>query len=188
MDKLVVALAFLVVVNGARAGDTSDPASVAAQMRDFLAGAKIDKVQVKTIGRLLVLDGEVELPSHLDAVEKIVQGTRQAEPTLGVQSLVKLCPATWNLIAERVEREIGSPDITARFIAHSLFLEGIAESEFEGDRAVVLAKAHLTALHVPMRTTTPADPGERSVASAGTEGVTIIDLLRVKPLPGKKRK
>ncbi len=164
----------LVLCFAALSASASDRDSVVSQLAGYLTEIRLDKVRVKTLGSLVVLDGEVEVPQQLVTLENLVGGLQKAEPSIVFQSLVQVCPAAWLRLAERMEREIGSPEITVRVLNKSFLLEGVAQSDFEADRAVQILKTHL------------GPPEDRTLAATGM-GV-IVDMLRVAPRPGPAKK
>jgi hypothetical protein len=122
----------------------------------------------------------------LAQIDTMVAALRQASPPVTVTNLVRLRPETYTNLADRIEREIASPEITARFVGNQLFLEGIAESDFEADRAVEFARAYLADPRLFGGRGTAALTGtnsETAKAHAGGNGFTIVDLLRVRPKP-----
>src|SRR4051794_30839685 len=126
MKRILMVFTLLV----ATAAFADDASKVASQLQDYL---KEGKVQVKAIGPLVVIDGEVDLPADWRKIDQIAAGLCPATPPVAVKNLVHVNPKTMVTIADRIEREIGSPEITARFVGTRLFLEGTAASEFEAD-------------------------------------------------------
>jgi Flp pilus assembly secretin CpaC len=178
----------LFVVGGAALAMSDDPARIASSLSQFF---KEDKLQVSVIGPLVVIDGEVETPAELVRVDRIAQGLRESNPAVAVKSLVKVSPRAMSRMAEIIERNIGSTDITARFVANRLMIEGVADNDFEADRAVEVAKAFLADFPVVTRSAGTPKAG-RDAASVATDaadrGVWIIDLLRIRPRAAPKPK
>src|SRR4051812_22583748 len=115
--RMAMIFAFvLFLVPTAQAKDTAPSKELTQQIQAFLMEERMDKVQIRAIGGLLVLRGEVEIPNQMEKIEKLVTGLRQSDPSLAVQSFVQVSPTAWNILAERIEREIGSPEITARVV------------------------------------------------------------------------
>lgn len=153
------------------------------QLEDFFRGQKIS---VETVGTSIVVRGEMDSLEGLVLADTMIRDLRQASSSsIIISNLTRLSQAAYEKLAERIEREISSPDITARFIANRILLEGTADSNFEADRALELAKAHLSYPRLlPDRNTAGSTGGskptlqkEESVVS----GFTIIDMLRIRP-------
>jgi hypothetical protein len=116
-----------------------------------------------------------------------------------VSSLVRLSERGRKSLAEQVEREIGSPEIVVRFFHEHLYLEGVAESDFEADRAVELARSTLSRGMSAWGAASPRKPGSiggsdspgapqagvkpESAASSPIPHYLIVDLMRIRPRP-----
>jgi Flp pilus assembly secretin CpaC len=151
---------------------------------------RLDGVKATASGRIVFVVGTVQVPTYLERVAKIVDAFQRENPELVYQNLVTVDPQAWVRLAERVEREIGSPEITVRVVNRSVYLEGTAESDFEADRGVEIAKTYFRPAGV-----TRAGASEAAIPG---EGFVITDMLRVLPPakvgkvaqvgPGGKRK
>lgn len=159
-----------------------DVGQVIGQLEELLGD--IEGLKVKTVGGNIMLDGEIVLPKDMLRINRVVDAMKDRDPKkkeIPIRNLATISKMTMNIIAERIEREIGSPEITARVINNNLFLEGTAEGEFEADRAVEIAKTYLPEVIVQK---TKGDSIELKPKASGGEGgglPTIIDLLRVRP-------
>jgi hypothetical protein len=145
------------------------------------------RVRVEVFGNGLLLAGEVDSLEGLRVARGVAKvGTGVP---LGVQSLVRLSQEGKEALAGRIERAIGSPDIVAYFTGDTLFLEGITSTEFEADRSVALATAHLQNLRegrLPASKQLGPPSSESSVSKAEeAQEFPLVDLLRVRPAEKK---
>ncbi len=160
-----------------------DLGQVMSQLEDLLGD--IEGLKIRTLGGTVILDGELLLPKDMIRVIRVLDAIKDRDPKkkeVPIRNLASISKMTMNILAERIEREIGSPEITARVINNNLFLEGTAESDFEADRAVEIAKTYLPEVLVE-KTKGDGSPEVRPKAAGGVGGglPTIVDLLRVRP-------
>lgn len=125
------------------------------------------QVRLTQIGPVYVLDGTVdEKRDHLE-LNAVAEGLK--EKGVGVRYLVTLSPKGKEAMAASIEKRINSPEIVVYFVGEDVFLEGTADTDFEADRAVEIAKAH-TADNIVRR------PAQMDQSKSG-----VVDLLRVRP-------
>jgi pilus assembly protein CpaC len=159
-----------------------DVGQVMSQLDELLGD--IEGLKIKTVGGTIILDGDIILPKDFLRINRVLDAIKERDPKkkeIPIRNLATISKVTMNIIAERIEREIGSPEIQARVINNNLFLEGTAEGEFEADRALELAKTYLPEVVVQK---TKGDGIEVKPKQSGGEGggmPTIIDLMRVRP-------
>jgi pilus assembly protein CpaC len=155
---------------------------VVSQLEELLGD--VEGLKIKPIGGTIILDGDIILPKDMLRINRVLDALKERDPKkkeTPIRNLATISKVTMNIIAERIEREIGSPEVTARVINNNLFLEGTAESDFEADRAVEIAKTYLPEVIVQK---TKGDGVELKPKASGGEGgglPTIIDLLRIRP-------
>lgn len=160
-----------------------DIGQVISQLEDLLGD--IEGVKIRHLQGRIILDGEILLPRDAIRIFRVidaVQGTGDGKGQMAIKNLTTLSKITMNILAERIEREIGSPEITVRVVNNNLFLEGTAEGDFEADRAIEIAKTYLPEVYVE-RTKGQSGEEVRPKAAGGVGGglPTIVDLLRVRP-------
>jgi len=159
-----------------------DIGQVTKQLKTLLGD--IEGLKISSVGGTIILDGDILLPKDMIRIMRVVDALKDRDTkkkALPIRNLASISKMTMNILAERIEREIGSPEITVRVINNNLFLEGTAESEFEADRAVEIAKTYLPEVFVER---TKGEGGEvKPKAQGGVGGglPAIIDLLRVRP-------
>lgn len=160
-----------------------DVGQVIGQLEDLLGD--IEGLKIRHLDGRIVLDGEILLPRDAIRIFRVIdalQGTGDTKAQVAIKNLTTLSKLTMNILAERIEREIGSPEITVRVVNNNLFLEGTAESDFEADRAIEIAKTYLPEVYVEK---TKGQSGEevkpKSAGGVGGGLPTIVDLLRVRP-------
>lgn len=157
----------------------SDAESTGKRIEKVCHEMRLDGVKVTTSGRIVFVDGTVQVPTYAERVAKVVDAFQRENPELVYQNLVVVDPQAWARLAERVEREIGSPDITVRVVGRSVFLEGTAASDFEADRSVEIAKTYFRPTSLT-RTGASEKPTSMTGADA-SEGFLVTDMLRVRP-------
>jgi len=159
-----------------------DMGNVIAQLEDLLGD--IEGLKVRTLAGTIILDGEILLPRDMIRIMRVLDAVKDRDPKkkeVPIRNLCTISKLTMNILAERIEREIGSPEITARVVNNTVFLEGTAEGEFEADRAVEIARTYLPEVFVEKAR---GEGGEiKPKQSGGIAGgvPVIIDLLRVRP-------
>jgi pilus assembly protein CpaC len=159
-----------------------DIGQVSKQLKQLLGD--IEGLKITSVGGTIILDGDILLPKDMIRIMRVVDALKDRDTkkkAVPIRNLATISKMTMNILAERIEREIGSPEITVRVVNNNLFLEGTAESEFEADRAVEISKTYLPEVFVER---TKGEGGE--VKPKGQGGVggglpAIIDLLRVRP-------
>lgn len=158
-----------------------DVGQLTAQLEDLVGD--IEGLKIKAVGGTIILDGDIILPKDMLRINRVVDALKDRDPKkkeIPIRNLATISKVTMNVIAERIEREIGSPEITVKVINNNLFVEGTAESNFEADRAIEIAKTYLPEWIVQK---TKGDGIELKPKKDGGEaGVpSIVDLLRVRP-------
>lgn len=155
-----------------------------AQLEELLGD--IEGLQIKPVGSTIVLDGEILLPKDMVRIIRVVDALKDRDAkkkNIPIKNVATISRITMNIIAERIEREVGSPDIQVRVLNNNILLEGTAQSDFEADRAIEIAKTYLPEVFVEKN---KGEEGEiRPKAAGGQIGglPTIIDLLRIAPRP-----
>lgn len=159
-----------------------DIGQVSKQLKSLLGD--IEGLKITSVAGTIILDGDILLPKDMIRIMRVVDALKDRDTkkkAVPIRNLASISKMTMNILAERIEREIGSPEITVRVVNNNLFLEGTAESEFEADRAVEIAKTYLPEVFVER---TKGEGGEvKPKAQGGVGGglPAIIDLLRVRP-------
>lgn len=157
---------------------------ITAQLEELLGD--IEGLKIRTVGGTVILDGEILLPKDMIRINRVITAMRERDPkknTTPIRNLTTIGKVTMNILAERIEREIGSPEITARVVNNSIILEGTAESEPDADRAFELAKAFLPDIVKPKSggQAEAADVINRDLGGDAGGRPIIIDFLRVRP-------
>lgn len=158
-----------------------DTGRVISQLEELLKD--VEGLRISALEGTVILDGEILLPRDIIRIIRVVDAIRDRDPKkkeVPIRNLATMSKLTLNILAERIEREIGSPEITVRVINNNLFIEGTAEGDFEADRAIEIAKTYLP--EVVVQKSKGGDSPEVRYKTAGGEGglPTIIDLLRVR--------
>ncbi|MCB0416938.1 MAG: BON domain-containing protein [Bdellovibrionaceae bacterium] len=161
-----------------------DLGQIISQLEELLGD--IEGIRIKPVGGTVVIDGDILLPKDIVRIIRVVDALKDRDAkkkNVPIKNVAQISRVTMNIIAERIEREIGSPDIQVRVLNNNILMEGTAQGNFEADRAIEIAKTYLPEVFVQKN---KADEGEVKPKQAGgqTGGLPIIiDLLRIAPPP-----
>lgn len=161
-----------------------DIGQVVSQLEELIGD--IEGIKIKTVGGTIIIDGDILLPKDMIRIIRVVEAMRDRDPKkkeVPIKNIASISKITMNIIAERIEREINSPEISARVLNNNIILEGTAEGDFEADRALEIAKTYLPEAFVEKN---KGEGGEIKPKVAGGVGggiPTIIDFMRVRPRP-----
>ncbi len=86
----------------------------------------------------IVLDGEILLPDDIARINQVISGF---EPVFKVQ--YKLSPTLFKVVAEKMEKEIGLPDVHVEVVNEKFFLKGIVDDNVQLKYVVDKATAYL---------------------------------------------
>ncbi len=161
-----------------------DLGQIISQLEELLGD--VEGLKIKSVGGTVILDGEILLPKDMIRINRVIQALRERDPktrdkSTPIRNLTTIGKVTMNILAERIEREINSPEITARVINNTILLEGTAEGDADADRAFEIAKTYLPDV------VKPSTSGELSSVQGRLQGgdaggsPIIIDLMRVRP-------
>jgi pilus assembly protein CpaC len=159
-----------------------DIGNVISQLEELLGD--IEGIKIKAVGGTIFIDGEILLPKDMIRIMRVVDAMKDRDPKkkeIPIRNTATISKITMNIIAERIEREVNSPEISARVLNNNILLEGTADGDFEADRAVEIAKTYLPEAFVEKG---KGEGGEIKPKQAGGVGggvPTIIDFLRVRP-------
>jgi len=162
-----------------------DLGQVISQLEELVGD--IEGLKIRPVGGTIILDGEILLPKDMVRINRVVDALRDRDPKktekgnkeVSIRNLATISKLTMTILAERIEREIGSPEITVRVINNNLFIEGTAESDFEGDRAVNIAKTYMPEVVVYKAA---GDVQVKEKPEGGESGSPMIyDFLKVRP-------
>jgi pilus assembly protein CpaC len=162
-----------------------DLGQLTSQLEELLGD--IEGLKIKSVGGTVILDGEILLPKDMVRINRVVAAMKDRDPTRGsnyttpIRNLTTIGKITMNILAERIEREIGSPEITARVINNNILLEGTAESEPDADRAFEIAKTYLPDIVKPNTKGEASEVINRAQGGDAGGSPIIIDLMRVRP-------
>ena len=161
-----------------------DLGQITSQLEELLGD--IEGLKIKSVGGTIILDGEILLPKDMVRINRVVAAMKERDPrrsgnTTPIKNLTTIGKITMNILAERIEREIGSPEITARVINNNILLEGTAESEPDADRAFEIAKTYLPDIVKPNTKGEASEVINRAQGGDAGGSPIIIDLMRVRP-------
>jgi len=159
-----------------------DVGQVISQLEELIGD--IEGVKIKPVGGTIVIDGDILLPKDMLRIIRVVDAMKDRDPKkkeVPIRNIANISKITMNIIAERIEREINSPEINARVLNNNILLEGTAENDFEADRAVEIAKTYLPEALVEKNAGDGVTIKPKQAGGAGGGVPTIIDFLRVRP-------
>lgn len=157
-----------------------DLGQVIAELNNLLGD--IEGIEIKPLGDRVVIDGEIKLPKDMSRIIRVIDAMkdRDAKKAVPIRNLATISKVTMNVLAELIEREIGSPEISVRVVNNTIWLEGVASNNFEADRAEEIAKSYLPEAFVEK---SKGEGGEvRPKQEGGNVGglPTINSMLRIK--------
>lgn len=159
-------------------------ARVAVQLEELLAG--VPCLKVRTVGNAAVLAGEMDTPEDMARVIAAVDVIKTMPGPVTIHNLTRLSEPGKQRLAEKIEREIGNPEIVVRLLNNIALLEGVADSDFEADRAVELTKTFIFApvRRLPAQDAKGGADTMPSMYNPNGLATTIVDMIRVRPRPG----
>jgi pilus assembly protein CpaC len=141
--------------------------AVVREMQTLLGD--IEGIQIKVVNNRVLVDGQVLLPRDLNRIYAVVaQFSDQAD------TLVTLSPLAQKKIAEFIARDINNPEIEVRAVNDKFVLQGWAGSQDEKDRAEIIAKTYVPALHMEVA----VEQGKVKPPKPANDGV--INLIQIK--------
>lgn len=111
-----------------------DMGQIISQLEELLGD--VEGLKIKSVGGTIILDGEILLPKDMIRINRVIQAMKERDPKKSptpIKNLTTIGKVTMNILAERIEREIGSPEIQARVINNTILLEGTAEGDSDAD-------------------------------------------------------
>lgn len=158
-------------------------ASTAGEVAEFLQKTFADqpKIKISLVADVVVIDGEADHPEQMERIRALTSAFAKI-PVHSV-SLVRINPKTLEQVAERISREIGSDQISVRFINNTLELTGIAANEYEADRAVNISKNILAYPRFDSRRQPAGKETGPEIAPGPIPDLWISDMMRIKPRP-----
>jgi len=156
-----------------------DLGQVMSQLEEMLGD--IEGLKIRSVGGTVILDGEIILPRDMVRINRVVEALRDRDAKskeVAVRNFATISKLTMSILAERIEREIGSPEITVKVINNNLFIEGTASDDTEGDRAIKIAQTYIPEV-VVYKAKGDADIKEKS--EGGEAGnPAIYDFLKTR--------
>lgn len=158
-----------------------DVGQVISQLEELLGD--IEGIKIKGIGGTVVIDGDILLPKDMMRIIRVVDALKDRDPKkkdIPIKNIANISKVTMGIIAERIEREINNPEISARVLNNNVILEGTANGNDDADRNLAIAKTYLPEAFVEK------NKGEgyevKLKAEGGAGGTpTIIDFQRIRP-------
>lgn len=160
-----------------------DIGGLISQLEELLGD--IEGLKVRSLAGTIILDGEILLPRDMIRIFRVLDAMKdtrdQKKREVPIRNLATISKLTMNILAERIEREIGSPEITARVVNNNIFLEGTADGPFEADRAIEIARTYLPEVFAEKVKGEGGEVKPKQVGGIGGGIPGIVDLLRLRP-------
>ena len=96
----------------------------------------IEGLSYKVIGNQIYVQGEVSLEDELQKVAAVAKREKL------VESMVRLSPVSQRLLANLIEKEIGTPGVVVRLLGDSILIDGVVHSSAASKRAEAIANAY----------------------------------------------
>ena len=161
----------------------SDRARVANELRALLKD--VEGVEIKIIGKKVLIDGEILLPQHLNRIITVSQ--QYAEGEVGV--VASLSPLAQKIIAEKMEEDIhkkGFKEVSVRAINQRFLIEGGVEygSDVDPDKNAKIVIKSAESYVPPIFITEAEQKGILKKPAEGSGGPpAVVNLLIRKPKP-----
>ena len=110
----------------------------AAEIRELLT--PVDGVEIKIYNKKIFIDGQVLLPGEMSRIKSVM--AKYSAEGFKIESLVTYSPEAQKKVAEIIEKEIGSPEVTVRYAYNRFILEGCVSDESEKIRASDIANLY----------------------------------------------
>lgn len=143
------------------------------QINIALKGVEGLKIAIRD--NAIVLDGEILLPSDIARINQVISAY---PPVFHVQ--YDLSPVLFNVIAEKMEKEINNPNIKVEVINKRFVLKGIVYSEGEYEEVVSRAKLLLPQYYY---VSSVKDPGGALKSGGGTLSAASTDFAQLPLIP-----
>lgn len=157
-----------------------DLSQVISQLEELLGD--IEGVKIRSVAGTVIIDGEIVLPKDMIRVNRVVDALRDRDAKskeVPIRNLATISKLTMSILAERIEREIGSPEITVKVINNNLFIEGTASDELEGDRATKIAQTYVPEV-VVYKAKGDADIKDKKEGGGESADPVIYDFLKTR--------
>lgn len=132
----------------------TDPTKLLEEIRELLVD--IEGIEIKRVGANVVIDGEVILPSDLSRVKEVAKTSRN------IIDLTSLNRNTSDLLAKRIEREIGLDEVGVRSVKGKILLEGVVYSNQSSSKAEKIAKLYSNSVINALEIRELKDPPHRT--------------------------
>lgn len=145
-------------------------------------------LRVTRLGDYWVIDGEVDGIDKQHQLASLVRAINAREGNR-IIPLARLSDRAKQDLVARVNRLSESSDLLARYVGAYLVLEGTADSDFEADRFVMMAKSLIASGANEPRSVLGGIEKEKPAAQPLGDDVgqiwpfAIADLIRIRPAP-----
>lgn len=156
----------------------SDLLDLAAQIRGLLRD--IEGIEIKIVGKKVVIDGEVLVPSDYGRLVNVILDKSYADNVL---NLVTLSPVAMQILSQKIQTDVNvfAPNVRTRVVNGLIWLEGSVDNIDQAKRAKLVAE-----LYVPE--VKPANPIDKDVTAQRFAARPLVQsFLVINPPPPKKQ-
>lgn len=149
----------------------------AAELRELLRD--IEGIDVRILGRKIIIDGEVLVPSDYGRVLNVI--TDQSYAGL-VLNLAIISPVSMQALTRKIQKDINlfAPNVTARLVNGQVWLEGTVDNLDQARRSQRVGELYLPDLR-------PGSPLEKDPNVQRLPKALIQNFIVINPPPPKKQ-
>lgn len=134
---------------------------------------KFPQVELQEVGQSVLITGKVNRLEQLWELKSITDSLKRSGELIA--NAVLLSDEGYQELAKAIEEKIGSAEITVKRVGDSLFVEGVAASDFQADKNILIAKMMITQ---PASTLSRTPSKEKETSPALL--MTLIDMQVIK--------
>jgi pilus assembly protein CpaC len=126
-----------------------DLGQIMSQLEELLGD--VEGINIRAVGTTILIDGDILLPKDMIRIMRVIDAIKERDPKkkeVPIRNIATISKTTMNIIGERIEKEIGSPEITVKALNNNIIMEGVAENDYEADRALEIARMYLPEVFV----------------------------------------
>jgi len=112
----------------------SDPESLLSQVKQLLVD--VEGISVKRLDDKVIIDGDVILPSDKERIRRVAGNAKN------IIDLTKLNPDTNDIVAKKIQKEIGMDEVSVRSLKGRILLEGEVYSKAAFQKAEKIASLY----------------------------------------------
>lgn len=149
----------------------------ALQLKNLLI--EIEGIEIKIVGRKIVIDGEVLVPSDFGRIISVITDKDFSD---NVMNLATLSTYAMQILSKKIQKDINSfaPNVKTRVVNGQVWLEGSVDNFDQAKRASLVAQLYLPELR-------PGNPLERDPAVQRLPPRSLVqNFIVINPPPPRK--